>query len=275
MPIQPNRTVIIVGTGPFISRSLALYLAKQNWKIGLISRSTSSLQTLASGIIQATTTTTSSSSSSSHPDIQSTTEVFTCTADAGDPTSLTNALNDLKQQLGGKLDVLVYNAAHVRPSDLLTLDQKTLEQDFKTSALGTLTAGQWFSANANANAFTTEERPLLLITGGVLDRNPNKDYASLSAAKAASQAIAVMFSKVLPEKFGILVGTPLIVEPIIPKSGGGGGVGAGGAGGAGGGYETKSDPDVIVQEIFRPYFEGRERFGNGRGGQEWVVERVF
>lgn len=53
------------------------------------------------------------------------------------------------------------------------------------------------------------------------------------------------------------VGQPLIVQPIIPKEGGG--------------YQTKSDPEVIVNEIFMPYFEDRMNVRE----DSWKSERVF
>ncbi|GAM91182.1 hypothetical protein ANO11243_092290 [Dothideomycetidae sp. 11243] len=235
MTKSTQQTAVIIGAGPFISRSLSLYLASQNYAIGLISRTKSSLDKLASEI------------ASKHPD----SKVFVHAADVGDSQPLTSALDALKAQLGGSVTVLVYNAARVGPSALLSLSPSELETDLRTSAIGTLVAGQWFSHNADAAS-----KPLLLITGGVLDREPNADYASLSAAKAASQCVGRMFAQTLPEKHGIRVGMPLIVEPIIPAEGGG--------------YVTKSDPDVIVEKIFRPFFEARER-----DLKEWTVERLF
>lgn len=49
-----------------------------------------------------------------------------------------------------------------------------------------------------------------------------------------------------------------MVQPIIPKEGGG--------------YQTKSDPDAIVDTIFMPYFEDRMKI---RKDTEWKAERVF
>jgi hypothetical protein len=66
----------------------------------------------------------------------------------------------------------------------------------------------------------------------------------------------------LPKKFGILVGQPLIVQPIIPKDGGG--------------YATKSDPEVVVREIFKPFLEARENIGKDKEGMEqWITDRVW
>ncbi|KAF2225627.1 hypothetical protein BDZ85DRAFT_68943 [Elsinoe ampelina] len=230
------QTAIIIGIGPFISRSLALHLAGQSYSLGLITRNPDTLSSLSSEI------------SSLHPS----TPVFTHAADASDPTSLTTALDALKQKLA-HVDVLIYNAARVQPTPLLGTDPEVFVQDFRVAAVGTLVAGQWFADNAPSSP-TGGLKPLFLVTGGTLDKDPNAHVASLTAAKAASQAVSRMFVDVLGEK-GILVGMPLVVEAIMPKEGGG--------------WQTKSEPEVIVREIFRPFLEGRQ------GGEGWVVERVW
>jgi hypothetical protein len=81
--------------------------------------------------------------------------------------------------------------------------------------------------------------------------------ASLSAVKSASQNIATSFSNILPREFNVQVGQPLIEQAIIPDGKGG--------------YQTKSDPDVIVDKIFMPYFEDRMHVGEL---EEWNLERV-
>ena len=50
----------------------------------------------------------------------------------------------------------------------MTVKPETLEADFKTAAVGTLVAGQWFAKNANTTRVNQGEYPLLLVTGGVL-----------------------------------------------------------------------------------------------------------
>ncbi|KAF4553724.1 Short chain dehydrogenase-like protein 60 [Elsinoe fawcettii] len=230
-----TQTAIIIGVGPFISRSLALHLASQSYSIGLITRSESTLFSLSSEISS----------------LQPTAKIHTYAADASNTTSLLAALDALKTKLS-HVDVLIYNAARVQPVPLLTTSPDVFLDDFRISAIGTLVAGQWFATNAPSS--TDGAKPLFIVTGGVLDKEPNAFVSSLTAAKAASQAISRMFATELSEK-GILVGMPLIVDPIAPKEGGG--------------WQTKSDPDVIVKEIFVPFLEGR------KGGKEWQVERVW
>lgn len=148
--------------------------------------------------------------------------MLTRTADASDPSSLLSALDWAASQLDGKVDVLCYNAAVVGAADLMSLTPEVLTADFRITAVGLLFAGQWFSKHANKDHIPTGEYPLLLVPGGVLDKNPMPSYSSLSATKSASQDLTDQFSQVLTSGHNISVGQPLVVQPIIPKKGEGG-----------------------------------------------------
>ena len=52
------------------------------------------------------------------------------------------------------------------------------------------------------------------------------------------------------------MGIPIVVEPIIPRDGGG--------------YTNTSDPEVIVDKVFMPFFNW-----HGRDGENWVRDRVW
>lgn len=104
----------------------------------------------------------------------------------------------------------------------MSLTPEVLTADFRITAVGLLFAGQWFSKHANKDHIPTGEYPLLLVPGGVLDKNPMPSYSSLSATKSASQDLTDQFSQVLTSGHNISVGQPLVVQPIIPKKGEGG-----------------------------------------------------
>ncbi|OBT94118.1 hypothetical protein VE01_07046 [Pseudogymnoascus verrucosus] len=144
----------------------------------------------------------------------------------------------------------------------MSLTPEVLTADFKIAAVGLLVAGQWFPKHANKDHIPTGEYPLLLVTGGVLDKNPMPSYSSLSAAKSASQNLTDQFSQVLTSEHNILVGQPLVVQPIIPNQEGG--------------WLTKLDPEVIVKEVFLPFLEARESIGvNVEGIKGWIRDRVW
>ncbi|RAK76229.1 NAD(P)-binding protein [Aspergillus fijiensis CBS 313.89] len=244
MGVSTNRNIIIVGVGSSMSRSLAMWLASLGWNIALISRSERSLAAIAEEVRYA------------GPDKHAVTVVHH-TADAGDPASLTAALDWCLHQLGGTLDVLSYNAARVADSSIATLTPGELELDFRVSAIGTLVAGQWFRGHARAEGVSQGEWPLLLVTGGVLDKHPDPSVASLSIAKAASQTVSRIFAQVLPRDSRILVGMPLVTGRTVDP--------------ATGEYYEQYRPDKIIQALFRPFFEEREQRPDGSEG--WVVER--
>ncbi|KAI9933664.1 hypothetical protein ASPWEDRAFT_30494 [Aspergillus wentii DTO 134E9] len=243
MSVSGNRRIAIVGVGSAMSKSLATWLATLGWNIALISRSEQNLSKIAQDVIRVQK--------------NSQSKVVYRAADASEPDSLKAALDWSVQELGGKLDVLNYNAARVAASDITTVTPEELEMDFRVSAIGTLVAGQWFQENASVDR-VEGEKPLFLVTGGVLDKHPIPPVASLSTAKAASQTVSRLFAQVLPEQAGILVGMPLVSGVITDLETGE--------------FNPDFHPDDIIQNIFRPFFEDRERMTDGL---EWTVERVM
>ncbi|GKZ16500.1 hypothetical protein AbraIFM66951_000272 [Aspergillus brasiliensis] len=245
MNVSPNRTITIIGVGSSMSRSLALWLASVGWSIALVSRSEKSLSKIADEVKAAQT--------------NADAKVIYRTADAGDPDSLTSTLDWCAQQFGGKLDALNYNAAHVAASHITEVTPEMLKLDFQVSAVGTLVAGQWFTRHANTDRVSNGEWPLFLVTGGTLDKEPQMAFSSLCAAKAASQTLSRLFAQALPQAAQIVVGMPLIRARIAdPETGG---------------YTEGYHPDTIIQRVFKPFFQDREKLQGGL--DNWTVERVI
>lgn len=245
MSVSPNRTIAIIGVGSTMSRSLALWLASVGWNIALVSRSENSLSRIAREVQAAQT------------NVEA--KVVYRTADAGNIDSLTTALDWCAQQFGGKLDVLNYNAARVADSHITEVIPEMLELDFRISAVGTLVAGQWFTRHANTDRVPQGEWPLFLVTGGTLDREPQIACSSLCAAKAASQTLSRLFAVDLPRSAQVVVGMPLIKARITDPDTGD--------------YTEGYHPDTIIQTVFRPFFEDREKLQSEAGN--WTVERVI
>ncbi|RAH47304.1 NAD(P)-binding protein [Aspergillus brunneoviolaceus CBS 621.78] len=245
MTISENRNIIIVGVGSLMSKSLALWLASLGWNIALISRSEQNLSAIAKEVREAQKSPAA--------------KVLYRTADAGEPASLTAALDWCLQELGGTLDVLCYNAARVTVTDITSTRPEELQEDFKISAVGTLVAGQWFAGenHARVDRVAQGEWPLFLVTGGTLDKEPQPIFASLSSVKAASQTLSRLFAEALPDKAKILVGMPLITGRVVSPGTEG--------------YQPKFDPGTVVASVFKPFFEDREARWDGKLG--WVVER--
>lgn len=244
MTVSQGRSIIIVGVGSSMSRSLAIWLASLGWHIGLISRSENRLSVIADEVRRSGV---------------ANSKVVHRAADAGDESGLRSALDWCLQQLGGKLDVLSYNAAIVSESTVTTLKSETLELEFKVSAVGTLVAGQWFRDNARQDRVAQGELPMFLVTGGRLDKEPNPEMASLSAVKSASQTITRLFAMAFPQEYPILVGMPAVTGRIIDPDTGE--------------YFENFQPDKIIHNLFKPFFEDRENMRDGT--QSWKVERFL
>ncbi|KAJ5986314.1 Protein flp [Penicillium sp. IBT 35674x] len=221
MAVSENRSIAIVGVGPSMSRSLALWLASLGWNIALISRSEETLSKIATEIKNA----------QKNPDAK----VVYKTGDTSDPSSLKTALDWSVEQFQCKLDVLNYNAAHVCETSIMDLHPEALESDFKVSAVGTLVAGQWFAQNARIDRVAQGEYPVFLVTGGLLDKNPVPFFSSLSISKSASQNVSRLFAQWLPERYSILVGMPLVRGTVT--------------GSATGKFEGGVHPDDIIQKF--------------------------
>lgn len=91
------RSIIIIGVGPFVSRSLAVKMASLGWHMVLISRSIDKLEDVAAAARKAA---------------GRDTMVLCRTADAGEPAQLLAALDWASKQLGF-VDCVCYNAARV------------------------------------------------------------------------------------------------------------------------------------------------------------------
>ena len=84
-------------------------------------------------------------------------------------------------------------------SDLMTVKPETVEADFKTAAIGTLVAGQWFAKNANTSRVKQGEYPLLLVTGGLLNQvswaSTYRDGARQLTLTASSLVLCFTFDR--------------------------------------------------------------------------------
>ncbi len=74
---------------------------------------------------------------------------------------------------GIKREKLVLTKSFVGSDDLLTVTPEIMEQDFRTSVIGTLVTGQWYGKYAAKHEIATSEDtafPLFLVTAGILHR---------------------------------------------------------------------------------------------------------
>lgn len=111
-----NRTLVVIGSGPGIGRSVAtIFALKRYSNVALIARRAEQLALEKSALEEA---------------VGDKVKVKTFVVDVVDTETLMKALLDAEAYFG-KAECIFYNAARVLPSTLLEHDVKTIEYDFK------------------------------------------------------------------------------------------------------------------------------------------------
>ena len=187
-----KKGIIVVGMGQGLSMGIAEKFGQEGYKIGMISRSADKLAAFQSELAK--------------QDIEA---VF-ATADVGDTTALTAALENLKLQMG-RVDVLEYNAVDYRMKPIMEETAADLTKGFQISVANALSATQTLLSELKAN------QGAVLLTGGGSANYPSPAMASISLGKAGIKNLAYQLHEVLKAE-GIYVGTVTISGWIQPNS---------------------------------------------------------
>jgi short-subunit dehydrogenase len=180
------KSLIIIGYGPGLSTALATRFGAEGYTLGLVSRTRhdDSLTQLAEASITA------------HFEA----------ADAGDISTLQQALHRLSTKLGG-VGTVVYNAAALKAADILQVAPPQLMQEFGINVAAALGSVQTLLADLKKTSGT------VLLTGGGLGTHPDPQYGSLSIGKAGLRSLAAqLHQRLQPE--GIYVGLLTITQGI-------------------------------------------------------------
>jgi NADP-dependent 3-hydroxy acid dehydrogenase YdfG len=145
-------------------------------------------------------------------------------ADVENAASLKDALTLVEHDLGA-IDVLVYNAAVVRPGAPLEVGVEQLVREFRVNVGGALVGAQHV-----AGAMKARHRGTILFTGGGLALDPWPQMASLAIGKAGVRSLALSLHKDLAPH-GVRVATVTVAGLV--KAGAG-----------------ALDPDAIAEVFF-------------------------
>ncbi len=162
----------IIGMGPGIGLSVAKRFAKEGFDIFMIARSSQHLQQYSHFL------------KAEYP-IKSSSFV----ADAGEFKQLESALTQIKNS-NNPIDVLVYNAAVLKKTDLLSLTPQEFMAHYQVNVGGALVAVQQVIPDMEKRG-----RGTILFTGGGFANQPSPNYVSLSIGKAALQNLALNLAK--------------------------------------------------------------------------------
>jgi NADP-dependent 3-hydroxy acid dehydrogenase YdfG len=176
----PN--LLVVGAGPGISTATARRLGAQGYAVGLVARREGPLAELAAALREEGVRT------------------EWATAEAGDPASLTAAIDTLSEALG-PVDVLLYNVSIGRAATVPELAPDDLLADLAAGAVGLQTA-----VRAVLPGMRTGGAGTVLVTGGGSADRPVPSMATLGVQKAALRALAEVQARALAPE-GIHVAT--------------------------------------------------------------------
>ncbi|HEV7188732.1 MAG TPA: SDR family NAD(P)-dependent oxidoreductase [Blastococcus sp.] len=174
--------LLIVGAGPGISGATARRFGGDGYAVGLIARREPALAEQGTQLRDAGIRTEWG------------------TADAGDPTSLTAAVDGLIGALG-PVDVLLYNVSVGRQAAADDLAPEDLLSDLAAGAVGLQTAVRAVLPGMRERGAGT-----VLVTGGGAADSPIKTMATLGVQKAAVRALAHVQAHALAP-YGVHVAT--------------------------------------------------------------------
>jgi NADP-dependent 3-hydroxy acid dehydrogenase YdfG len=177
--------LLVIGAGPGISTATARKLGAEGYAVGLVSRREGSLAELGSALradgVRAEWT----------------------TAEAGDPASLTAAVEALIAALG-PVDVLLYNVSVGRQAAVPELAPEELLADLAAGAVGLQTAVRAVLPGMREHGAGT-----VLVTGGGSADRPVPSMASLGVQKAALRALVEVQARALAPE-GVHVATATV-----------------------------------------------------------------
>jgi NAD(P)-dependent dehydrogenase (short-subunit alcohol dehydrogenase family) len=204
---------VVIGAGPGIGRSVARRFAREGLPVALIARSPGTLADVAEAV-----------SPFGVP-------VVTLTADSADETGLRAALDAASGALGLP-DVVVYNAALIRPDRPGELPVRAQLDAWAVNVAGALTAAAHVApemARRGSGSF--------LITGGMPE--PKAAHVSLSLGKAGVRTLVDL----LDEEYGpsgVHVASVTVAGPVAPG--------------------TAFDPDDIAEHYWRLHTQPRDQW---------------
>lgn len=180
---------VVIGAGPGIGRSVARRFAAEGMPVALVARTSGSLDAAAEAVTPLGV------------------PVVGLTADCGDAEELRAAL-DAAADAFGTPDVVVYNAAIIRPDAPGELTVREHERAWSVNVVGALNA-----AAHTAPRMAERGGGTFVVTGGM--PAPKAAYVSLSLGKAGVRTLV----ELLHEEYGprgIHVASVTVAGPVAP-----------------------------------------------------------
>lgn len=201
-------SAVVIGAGPGIGLAVARRFAREGFDLALIARSK---ETVAAAVERLDGV-----------------RALPLIADSGDETALRTALDTAAADLGAP-DVVVYNAAVIRPDAVGELPLRAHLDTYAVNVLGALTA-----AAHTAPGMAERGRGTFVVTGGMPE--PKPEYVSLSLGKAGVRSLVDLLDRRYGPA-GVHVATVTVSGPVAPG--------------------TAWDPDEIADHYWRLHTQPR------------------
>ncbi|WP_052852927.1 SDR family NAD(P)-dependent oxidoreductase [Streptomyces avicenniae] len=203
-------TAVVIGVGPGIGTAVARRFAREGFSLGLVARRAETVSDAAAAVADTGV------------------PVVTATADVADEDALHAALDTLTGALGTP-DVVVYNAALVRPDAVGELSLREHRDAWAVNVGGALVA-----AARLAPGMTQRGGGSFLITSGMPQVKP--EYVSLSLGKAGVRALVALLDATYGPS-GVHAAAVTVDGPVAPG--------------------TAFDPDVIAAHYWDLHTQAR------------------
>ncbi|KUN21323.1 short-chain dehydrogenase [Streptomyces antibioticus] len=201
-------SAVVIGAGPGIGLAVARRFAREGFDLALVARSKETVTGVAESLEGVRT--------------------LPLVADSSDETALRAALDTAAAELGAP-DVVVYNAAVIRPDTVGELPLRAHLDTYAVNVLGALTA-----AAHTAPGMAERGRGTFVVTGGMPE--PKPEYVSLSLGKAGVRSLVDLLDRQYGPS-GVHVATVTVSGPVAPG--------------------TAWDPDDIAEQYWRLHAQPR------------------
>ncbi|MDH4847995.1 SDR family NAD(P)-dependent oxidoreductase [Pseudomonas sp. BN605] len=186
------KTFLSIGAGPGMGLATAERFGREGYQVILAARTKEKTEALAAQLVAKGI------------------KAVAQTVDATDPASIQNLFKQVAAS-HGRLDVVHYNAATLRASNVQDQPANTFNADLAVNIGGALTTAQSTLSALSGHGGS------LLLTGGGFGLAPSPDYLSLSIGKAGIRALALgLFDSA--RALGVHVATVTVAAFIDPGS---------------------------------------------------------
>ncbi|MCW8375460.1 SDR family NAD(P)-dependent oxidoreductase [Streptomyces justiciae] len=201
-------SAVVIGAGPGIGLAVARRFAREGFDLALVGRNKETVTGVADGLEGV--------------------RALPLVADSSDEVALRAALDTAAAELGAP-DVVVYNAAVIRPDAVGELPLRAHLDTYAVNVLGALTA-----AAHTAPGMAERGHGTFVVTGGMPE--PKPEYVSLSLGKAGVRALIDLLDRQYGPS-GVHVATVTVSGPVAPG--------------------TAWDPDEIAEQYWRLHTQPR------------------